>query len=250
MIFGAVAWSAAWIAIYLPWEFTVEYYMLPVALGASVIGGSILASAMDKLRSGHGRRLTWFALALALPLWLATLPNNLSNARQQIAVDEANARMLDFLVERATRGASVIVNIQSPNEYIYETQAYLQAISGLPEVTVEAFDPDQGLPQGRDTTVLVVSPQVLNQPLLAVRMGVVEETQHGWNQSLEAALGSSAEPIFQTESKFHLSIVDLPRALCPLLPGRGYCRAEPPFIDTRPFHYGWKVYLWEGMGGA
>ncbi len=236
---GAAVWIAGWILIYLPWEFMVEYYMLPVSIGVSVIAGVALNSVRDWIRGGRRRALAWLSLGLASALWLTTLPNNLSNARQQIAVDRANARLLEFLSEVAGDDRGVIINIQQENEYVYELRTHLQDVKGLFGTQVGVFDPGGGLPSG---SALIAAPYVHNQPLLAVRMGVIEPTQVAWNQSLQEVLGQGADTAFETEENFRLSIVDLPRLLCSVLPERGYCRVERPLIDTREFRYGWRVY--------
>ncbi|MFQ5922545.1 MAG: hypothetical protein ACE5M4_06840 [Anaerolineales bacterium] len=239
LLAGATVWIAGWILIYLPWEFTVEYYMLPVSIGVSVIAGVALNSLREWIRGGRRVALAWLALGLASALWLTTLPNNLSNARQQIAVDRANARLLQFLSEEAGGNRELIVNIQHENEYVYEVRTHLQDVKGLVETQVAVFDPGGGLPSG---SALIAAPYVHNQPLLAVRMGVIEPAQEAWNQSLQEVLGQGAETVFETEENLRLSIVDLPRLLCSVLPERGYCRAERPLIDTREFRYGWRVY--------
>lgn len=243
LLAAAIVWIGAWIAVYIPWEFTLEYYILPVALGVSVVAGIALISAIRRLRNHERRWLTWLALALAFPLWLASLSNNLSNARQQIAVDRANARLLEFLSEEAGDDRRVIINIQQENEYVYELRTHLQDVVGLLGTQVGVFDPGGGLPPG---SALIAAPYVHNQPLLAVRMGVIEPAQEAWNQSLQEVLGQGAETAFETEENFRLFIVDLPRLLCSVLPERGYCRAERPLIDTREFQYGWRVYDLQG----
>lgn len=243
IIAGALIWVGAWVALYLPWEFTVEYYMLPVALGASAIAGAILIPALTRLSIPRERPLVLAIVLMSLLLWLMTLPNNLSNARQQLAVDEANARLLDYLRDTVEPGGRVVVNIQQENEYVDKVRVYLQEVVELRGVEVQIFDPDEGLPLG---AALIAAPEIHNQPLLAVRMGVIEDSQVDWNQSLMDVLGEGAVPAFQSDEEFRLTIIELPRLLCSLLPSRGYCAAERSLLDTRQFHYGWDVYQWEG----
>ena len=247
LLIGAAIWTAAWIIIYLPWEFTVEYYMLPVAIGTSIVGGTALASTVTRIREKRRAAFAWMSLGLASMLWLTTLPNNYSNARQQLAVDTSNARMLEYLVLQVDDVQDVIVNIQYENEYVYEVRTYLQEVWGLEGTSVEVFSPGEGLDPG---PLLVASPFVLHQPLLAVRMGVVESTQSEWNQSLAETMGSQTEIAFEWEERFGLVLIDLPRLLCAALPDRGYCAAERPFIDTREFSYGWKIYELPGDPGG
>jgi hypothetical protein len=236
---GSAIWTVAWILIYMPWEFTLEYYMLPVAVGLSVIGGIALDSTVTRIREKRRTALAWLSLGLASILWLTTLPNNYSNARQQLAVDNSNARMLEYLVMQSDSVEEVVVNIQHENEYVYEIRVFLQDVMGLDGTSVEVFNPGEGLDPG---PLLIASPHVRHQPLLAVRMGVVENSQNDWNQSLAEALGSQTEAAFEWEESFRLALIDLPRLLCAVLPERGYCRSERPFVDTGEFNYGWKIY--------
>lgn len=239
LLAGAGVWTIAWIVIYLPWEFTVEYYMLPVAVGVSIIGGVALDSAVERIREKRRATLAWLSLAIASILWLTTLPNNYSNARQQLAVDSSNARMLAYLVQQADGSQDVVVNIQHENEYVYEIRVFLQDVMGLDSTSVEVFNPEVGF---APRSLLVASPFVQNQPLLAVRMGVVEPSQTEWNRSLTEALGSPSKAAFEWEESFQLALIDLPRLLCSGLPQRGYCTTERSLIDTREFNYGWQIY--------
>ncbi len=245
LLVASVVWVGAWIAIYIPWEFAVEYYMLPVALGISVVASITVVSGIRRIRNENRKTLAWVALALAIPLWLASMSNNLSNARQQLAVDQANAQMLEYLENNTPNDGVVVINIQDENEYIYEIQAYFDALSSVQGASVLGYDPAVGLPQ--EATLLAV-PVINNQPLLAIRMGIIEPTQQEWNRVLLGALQDSTNPTYQTHSEFRLSIVDLPRLLCPLISERGYCRGERPYVDTRNFEYGWNVYQIDGLG--
>ena len=90
--------------------------------------------------------------------------------------------------------------------------------------------------------MLIASPYVQHQPLLAVRMGVIENSQNAWNQSLSSTLGPEIGPSFESEQSFRLALIDLPRLLCSVLPERGYCTADRSLIDTGEFRYGWRIY--------
>ncbi len=75
-------------------------------------------------------------------------------------------------------------------------------------------------------------------------MGVVEDTQDGWNYSLQNYLQahSAWQAVFSAEQSFHLSDVNYPRLFCPLVKTRSFCAMPAPFIDIRAFLYGWKIY--------
>ena len=243
LLVGALIWILVWIGLYIPWEFAVEYYMLPLTLGISATAATIFSTAAQGGWSKAERVTQWIAVGLAVLLWLTTVPNNLSNARQQLTVDSANARLLSYLSSALSPDDTAVINIQFENEYVYGIWRYLQTPDNPNGIDVDIFDPRVGLPS---QPVWIVSPELSNQPRLAVRMGVVEDIQNDWNRSLLEALGDQNEPEFQIDEEFGLSIVDLPRALCLFAAKSTYCQPNSLFIDTRDFHYGWKVYFWDG----
>lgn len=243
LLIGALIWIMAWTALYLPWEFAVEYYMLPLALGVAVAAVAILSTAIQPVWSRFERTALWIVLGLAALLWLPTIPNNLSNARQQLAIDDVNANLIRYLTAEVAPGETVIVNIQFENEYVYGIWRHLQTPSNPTGIDIDIFDARLGLPA---EPAWIATPELVNQPRLAVRMGVIEDTQNGWNQSLAGAMGNHIQPVYQVDREFGLSIIDVPRALCPLVSETSYCQVESPFIDTRDFIYGWKVYFWNG----
>ena len=243
LLVGALIWILVWIGLYLPWEFAVEYYMLPLTLGVSATAATIFSNAAQRGWSKAERVTQWIAVGLAVLLWLTTVTNNLSNARQQLTVDGANARMLRYLSRALTPDDTAVINIQFENEYVYGVWRYLQTPGNPNGIDVDIFDPRVGLP---GQPAWIISPELSNQPRLAVRMGVIEDIQNDWNRSLLEALGDQNEPEFQIDEEFRLAIVDLPRAICLFAAKSTYCQPNSLFIDTRDFHYGWKVYFWDG----
>ncbi|MCJ7707952.1 MAG: hypothetical protein MUO38_10075, partial [Anaerolineales bacterium] len=189
------------------------------------------------------RSLAVTALVVAAGLFLITLSNNASNGRQQLAVDAANADMLDYLAANLPPGSIVVVNIQDPNEYVAEIEDHLHVILERPDLVVDYFRFQEAiLSPGASPPHFVVAPWVENQPRLAVRMGVIESTMSQWNDSMLDFLDGFAEPIYQTDRHFRLLTIDLPRLFCPLFPDRDYCRVTSPPLDRRVFSYGWNIY--------
>ena len=122
----------------LPWRSILEYYLLPAALGASIITGigmvSVLRSLWAPPRAVRIVARTLLALAvLFLPL---TFGNAITNGRIQLAVDSANARLVKFLAANAPPASTVLVNIPEPNEYVYELGVHLALLNGRPDVKV------------------------------------------------------------------------------------------------------------------
>ncbi len=247
LLLDALIWMLAWIAVYLPWVFMQEYYALPFTAGAAMAAGLALGWLVDGFRHIHiGASVFQSAcLALAAVLWLVTLPTNYSNGRIQVAVDDANARMLTDLAYHAPPGGTVLVNIQQANEYVEQMSLYyLAQIYSRPDLTVLPY---QSQPLGIENEfhrpdVILIVPLVENQPLMAVRMGLYESTQKTWNQALLGQLSPDWKMGTLIHDQFNLMMVDLPRIFCPLIRTRLFCSIPSPLLDRRLFSYGWAFY--------
>jgi hypothetical protein len=243
LMFQALVWAAAWVAVFLPWYFMAEYYMLPAAFGLAVFSGTLLTVLAEAWKAERAwvKWFTGLALGIFALLFILVLPNEISSARIQLAVDAANAETLRTLAEVAPQDSTVLVNIQVANEYVDEIAMQLAVYFGRSDLVVEAFrSPELAL----SGTYYILAPQVNHQPLLTDRMGVVEATQNDWNASLQAYIES--HPGWQVTAtvgkQFRLFIVDLPRLLCPLIKTRSFCATPSPLVDLGPFTYGWTVY--------
>jgi hypothetical protein len=239
--FNSLVWMGAWMGVFLPWQYTVEYYMLAFALGAAFLGGWLLAQIIQKpvFTNKWSRILTMIGLAVSAILFISTLGNNVSTARIQLAVDAANDKMLDYLVQHLPTGSTVWVNIQASNEYV-EQLGYLKDGLGRTDINVELFH-NPIIPGNTD---YIVTPFVTNLPLLTVRMGVIETSQLTWNQDLNSFLSKNPDwkQVFETDHRIQLTITDLPRLFCPLMQGRNFCAVDSPILNTRTFSYGWRIY--------
>ena len=243
LMIQALVWAAAWVAVFLPWYYMAEYYMLPAAFGLAVFSGALLTVLAEAWKAER-TWLKWFtglALGMFALLFILVLPNGICSARIQLAVDAANAETLRTLAEVAPPDSTVLVNIQVANEYVDQIAMQLPVYFGRSDLVVKAFhSPDLVL----TGTYYILAPQVSHQPLLTDRMGVVEATQNDWNASLQAYMGS--HPGWQVTAtagkQFRLFIVDLPRLLCPLIKTRSFCATPSPLVDRRQFTYGWTIY--------
>lgn len=241
-----MVWLGGWIAIYLPWQFAVGYYLLPFALGA-VAFAALAVYCWWTVRRTFRPPLRWLGQALCLSvvgLWLLTLPTSYSLARVQLAVDRANAAFLERL-SQLPPGAPVLVNIQVPNEYTDKIPLYLAEVYGREDLQVGIFDKEVSA-----ENVFLARPLIENQPRLTVRLGVVEETQGLWNADLEPLLDQRATLVFSGLMGARLVSVNFPRMLCWLIPNRGYCRLHEPVLETRTFKYGWELYRVDSQGGG
>jgi hypothetical protein len=233
-----LVWLIGWIAIYIPWRFAQEYYLLPFDLGVAILTVMLINLAWRAYQKSSkvSRIFIGSILGLSALLWLASLANYWTDARIQMAVDSANQQMLDRL-EKLPEGASVLLNIQYPNEYTVELDLLLRQVRGRSDIMLQTFNPSK-----QQTADYYLTPFVQNRPLLTVRMGVSELDLAVWISSLQNRIGENNQPVMQVEQRLRLIMVDLPRFFCPLLPGLNFCSSAYPVIDTRTFAYGWKLY--------
>lgn len=244
ILFDSLIWMGAWICVYLPWNFMAEYYMLPFALGLAVFVSALIVEIIPTFRESRGKQWTATGiLGLSTLLLAGVLMNTLTDIRMQLAIDSTNARMMTYLVQNTEPGSTILVNIQDPNEYFYEMQTQLGQVDHRPDLKVRLFSTDMTL-AGQTGAVYIVSPYVQNQPLLTVRMGVVEISQNNWDRLLQGFLQTHSgwQAVFKPTSSFHLSDVNYPRLFCPFIKTRAFCAAAEPLVDFRQFNYGWTIY--------
>jgi hypothetical protein len=244
LLIDAFVWMGAWICIYLPWTFMAEYYMLPFAFGLSVFVSVCVVEIVPTLQERGGMR--WVSVVLlssTLLLLTGVLLNNITNARVQLAIDKADAGMMTYLVRNTEPNSVVLVNIQDPNEYFIEIQTQLGDVYGRSDLLVDVFSPDMTLAKDK-LNVYIVSPFVVNQPLMTVRMGVIEGTQQKWTTSLQEFLHNNPgwQLKFEAANDFGLTDINYPRIFCPFVKTRAFCATPAPLIDTRKFEYGWTIF--------
>jgi hypothetical protein len=234
---------AAWVALYVPWRFQVEYYLLPFALGGAVLAALAVAEAL-RLSAGSGRALrilSVIGLVISGFLFATTIANNASNAGIQLAVDSANEEALTYVADRLPAGATLLINIQSPNEYVQEIGVSL-ANRGRSDVKLGIFDPEEGAATG----AYILSPIVENQPFPSVRLGVFEQQARQWEKTLQQALAGQLDRRYEARATVRLLGVDALRLFCPAARAIAYCQAPHTPFDTRRFADGWMIYRVRG----
>lgn len=244
-VLASVVWMAGWVAVYLPWVFTVEYYLLPFALGAAVVGGFLTDHILLSLSSsrGLGRSAAAVGLGFAAFLLVFSVGNNASNARQQMMIDRANEEALRLISTTLPGSSMLLVNLQSPGEYVEEIRLHLIHIWNRPDVRVDYVQMER-LPAMRnaDGPLFLLEAVVLNQPLLTVRSGAVEVSVREWNRMLEEFVAQSGVLAGRIERELPLHNVNFVRVFCPLMPTRGFCEVDEPLLDGRVYSYGWELY--------
>jgi hypothetical protein len=222
-------WMLGWLAVYLPWPVTFQYYLLPFALGAAVMGGAILGDLWEVGGQRQRRRTTAAALALLAAaglLWPLTVLNAVADARVQLAVDRANADLVSFLsgLPRAS---------------------HLSALKRRPDIMVEHVSRlTQGALPATDT--FVATPQMEHEPVPTVRIGLEESGVRHVNATLSALLNGRGELVYHAGERTRVLEVGLHRLLCRARVSRSvgasYCPADRGVIYRRTFVYGWQVH--------
>jgi hypothetical protein len=237
-IFDTSLWMLAWILIYIPWVFTQEYYLLPFAAGAALMG-SILVRWKSTWRGFYA-----IPLVLAAILFLLQLPGLYTKARAQLVVDAANDEMMSYVLKNAPQNSVVLINIQDPNEYVGHFKTLVNIIGERPDLYVDYFQFQDPISEGwDDRPIMLVSPIVENQFYPSMRMGVFEMPSRSWNKSLLEYMGDNGERVDQFRHAFRSALVDTPRAICFILPSLKYCKVPHSPLDNRVFAYGWDIYL-------
>ncbi|HEY7037727.1 MAG TPA: hypothetical protein VID28_02695 [Methylomirabilota bacterium] len=241
----AGVWMAGWLAVFLPWPATFEYYLLPFALGAATAAGLVVGdgwAARDRSHPAASRRLAWSALAASGLLWLGTVVNAVADARVQLTVDRANADLVDFLADLPEQ--SRIVLNTAMNEYHLELPRHLREIERRPDLVVEA--PPRGPLDGRAADRFVVTPELANRPWPTVRLALDEPGVRRDHARLGRLLAGPSEPVYRSVRRARLVEVGLHRWLCriaaPPLIDSAFCPGDGSVLDRRLFSYGWQVH--------
>ncbi|HYB40602.1 MAG TPA: hypothetical protein VEL75_02470, partial [Candidatus Methylomirabilis sp.] len=242
---GSLAWVVGWTVIMLPWRATFEYYLLPLSAGAAALTGVALA----ELFRGEGGEtsLGWLsraALAVGAVFEVAVLLNSASTGRIQLAVDAANAELLEFVAAGSPRDAAVLVNLPEGSEYVNEIRVHLTRLRGRSDLSVEP------LRRGGKAGALILHPIIRRQLAPTVRLGFAERDAPSRTAELER--WSPRRPALVRQQIREVPVIDvaLEAVVCPLLLAANVqdglsCGVARPVIDRRTFQYGWEVYAVE-----
>lgn len=234
----AGVWMAGWLAVYLPWPATFEYYLLPFACGAATLAG-IVAGGVWRRRPEAPAVLTVGGL-----LWLVAIVNTVADARVQLAVDRANAALVEFL-GGVPGGSRVVLNMTPVNEYHFELPMHLTEIKRRRDVVLEPVG--RAGPHAPSTAdVFVVTAEMANQPGPTVRIALHEWGVRGDHATLHTMLAGRAEPVYRTVQHTPLVELGLHRLLCrvavPPVMDPTYCPRDRGLVHRATFSYGWQVH--------
>ncbi len=245
----AALWIVGWTVVFLPWPWTDEYYLLPCAAGVARMMAAVTDAVLVDLRSLAASR-RWLAsvfLLLAALGFTVTVPNAVTSARIQLAVDQANAEMISFLARELPEGSTLLVNLQVPREYFDQIGIHLHDLHDRADIRVVAYQGEalEGFATGAGKTFLLTG-WIEGKPYFTVRIGVNEADMHRWNASLDANLPTGAVVVFETSRGFGRANLEIPALLCPLAPGKAFCAEPRPFFERELFVYGWRLYALPG----
>ena len=242
MLADPLLWMAGWVAVFLPWQSTLEYYLLPFAAGCAIFCGVAAGDLVTRLRQqDHPRWLNMLALVAVLLLAVTRL-NNVTAARFQLSVDGSNSDLLGFLA-RLPRRSTVLINLPEPNEYVSEIGVHLAEFRGLPDLAVDYFRLQVPAPGYSALTYYVATPVLENQTAPTPRHAVYESGANTWAEGLDAFAGRRATLVYAGTRSMHLLDFGLQQFLCPFIYGGGISGFIPrPLVDTRQLTEGWRVY--------
>src|SRR5438093_811944 len=245
-ILYACVWMAGWLAVYTPWPATFAYYLLPFAFGAAVLAGTVVGAswyARGPEQPLTRRRMAWSVLVASGLLWVPAGVNAVADARVQLAVDRANADLVDFLASLPSR-SHVVLNITPVNEYFFELPMHLSEIKRRPDVVVEPLaraGPDA--PSSAD--VFVATPEMADQPRPTVRIAPHNRDGRGDN-AMNALLSGRSDLVYRAGRHTRVLELGIHRLLChlPVSPriDATYCPSDRGVIYRQTFSYGWQVH--------
>ena len=242
----AGVWMVGWLAVFLPWPATFEYYLLPFALGAAVLGGFVVGDVWTARGRSHPatrRRFARGVLVASGVLWLVAVANATADARVQLTVDRANADLVDFLAGLPA-GSRVVLNT-AVNEYVAELPMHLSLIKGRPDIAVEHVT-RASRDRSPSADVFVVITEVANRPWPTVRVAPHQPLVEG-DPATASELGPGRpDPVYRAARQARLTEIGIHRLLCRVavspLVEPGYCPGDRGVFDWQIFSYGWRVH--------
>lgn len=247
-----LVWMILAMGILLPWPHSDPYYDLAFTAGASmfcgVMAGELLRLSRNRARStrrGWARR--WSArivLAAAAALAAIVAVNNIGMARAQIAVDDANADLLEALVRLPPRSV-VLVNVPATHEYFPELRLHAQTLLGRPDLRIEPLD--FPLPAAGEEALphYVVSLDEARQRWPLLRGPMTENAVAVWKNSWEKSRGPAAQPPRRIARTWQMADLGLEAIWCGFGWGPALVCPQPvlrPTLDLRRSFYAWDIY--------
>jgi hypothetical protein len=234
----ALAWSASWMAVFMPWIYASEYYMLPFAAGVTFVASLMAADVGRAMLRSRGIVKASLAglLVASAALFLPTLLTNAKNAQIQLVVNRVDAETLEYIADSTPFAGTVLLNTTVQGR-IFEVKLYLSAIEDRPDIQVRVLPNTAGQDSAARLADYVVSQRISNRPHLAVRMFMLDPPQDGtpWRTSNEGT-HESWEAAASYAGSFSATTFDLPNLMCSAF-AENLCQANEQVIDTSVFSY-------------
>ncbi len=244
LFFDAVLWMIGWLAVFIPWVYQLDYYLLPFALGSSVLGAICISQSISTFRNGGPlyRIVAIASLCLAAFFFLTTLPNNLTNARLQLTIDKHNADLVAFAVDELPENAALLINIQQQSEYLGTLSRFINVLYDRSDIQIRQLKADDlSLAEIDDDHYYIATPIFESQFYRSVRLGFSADDAKQWSESISSYLDGTEEMVFETIGNFRLFLVEI-RLGCLLRDVPSYCDIPTVPLDRRELIYGWRVY--------
>ncbi len=243
---GASIWMVGWLGVFLPWVIKIEYYLLPFALGCSVLTAHILIDLFQAIkRSTLWNRLVLYAgIGVAGILFINSLFLIVNNARYQLLMDDINSRMMKHLVEVMPINGHVYVNLPADSEYIKEIELQFQYIYGRPDIIVSRFYYQLSQAIGNDS--VVISPIVVNRPIYSVRHAFSDDDSGAWTYSLEKYMADGIGDSYTFSGQFTQIEPHIFRIVCTVFRSLGSCGSNTRILEIEQLSYQWQIYPYGG----
>ena len=256
IITGLLAWIGVWVVSFLPWIFVASYYLLPVTLGIGFSTSVIVVFHFSEHPKRSGILPLTF-LGLSGFLFLVTIMNIYTFARQQLLIDQVNWEMLAWVENNLPENSNLIVVLPAGNEYTLEIGMHLSQGFHRDDLVIRSIE---DFPAG-DPTITALDTYLLlpilnHQVLLSPRMGVDEETSSVLKERYLDLPDMKVRDIHSLMGSFRIRSFNPASFFCPgfdlakrnrifeqILPMESidrYCTSTP-LLEMNPFEYGWSV---------
>jgi hypothetical protein len=244
LLFDTLIWMIGWLVVFIPWEYQLDYYLLPFALGSSVIGAICIHQINTIFKNGslYYRVISIISLCLAGFFFLTTLPNNLMNARLQLTVDKRDMDFVSFVSDELPENVTLLINIQQPSEYLVTIPRFVNVHYDRSDIQIRQLKVDDlGFAEIDNEHYYIATPILENQFYRSIRLGFSADGTRKWNKSITAYLDGKEELVFESLGTFRLFLVEI-RLGCIFRNVPGYCDIPNIPLDRRELTYGWRVY--------
>jgi hypothetical protein len=247
ILLGLLIWMTGWLSVFLPWSIKIEYYLLPFALGCSILSAHVLVELLSGIRTD----MVWKRITLIIGIGCAgiffinSLALIVSNARYQLLMDSVNGRMMKYLAEVLPEDGIVYVNLPAENEYVKEIGLHFQYFYSRPDVRVDRFYFQAPETNNIEDGSLIISPVVRNRPIYSTRHAFNEDDSTRWTYTIEKFMADGiAEPVIFS-GEFSQLEPHIFRIICPVMKNIGPCNTTPQIIEKKQLIYQWHIYRYE-----